>query len=138
MNKRNLQRLFMMQLLLSQSAAFQTVVNMILACKNGFVSLGDIINQILTLSGPQSQPSSGGGSQKEFVRAQLDKITFSIINAAKGYALSINNFDLATEFSYSATKVAKIKDNLIAGRVQNWMELIAPFMSEINDWGVDD
>lgn len=138
MKKHKRQQLFMLNILLGYLSTNQLKTNMVLAFKNGATSLTNIVNQVLALIGPQNQSVIGSGSQKQLMRDRLNLITFTIINAARGYALSVQNLDLAGKLSESLSQISKIKDANISGRATNWMNMISPYMADLGTWGISD
>lgn len=137
MKKQNADRLKMMQAVVNLADNNMAIVVLIVAYKLGINALKSVVNQVLSLAGAQSQPlTTGAGDQKQYYRNILNNITFSIIRPAKGWALSVNNLNLAATLSPSLSSIARISDKLIAERAQNWMSLITPHIDQLEDWGI--
>jgi hypothetical protein len=137
MKKENQIRLFMMQNVFGNATSNQATTDLIKAFRDGIITEGNIINQITALSGNQGNTISVGGA-KEMGRTLLDGITANILKQARGYCLSVNNLDLAAQFNYSPTRIAKISDKNIVERAQNWYNLVAGILSNLNPWDVTD
>ncbi len=136
MNKHNLVRLFMMESVSSLAHDNQQITDLVLAFKNGIVSLDAIIAEINGLSGQQSQSVLGGGEQKELARTALNFITFNTIKATRGWANSQNNANLSSELNYSKTKVARISDKNIVQRAEYWLGLVNEHIDDLASWNI--
>ncbi|MEO5571304.1 MAG: hypothetical protein ABIT08_15975 [Bacteroidia bacterium] len=120
------------------TATNQQITNLINVFKNGITSLSSIVTQITAISGAQSLSPAGGGSQKDLMRLILDRITFSIINAAKGYYLSVPDLNIVKKLDYALSSVQEISDKNIEGMIVTWKGYITPVMTELSDWGIND
>jgi hypothetical protein len=136
MDKRSAQRLEMLKNLLSFIAQNPVVVAMVLIFKSGSVTLQNFVNQIIALQGPQSQSVAGGGAAKSDDRTALNQLTYAIINAARGYFLSIGDKNTAVELNQSLSKIQKITDKKIAGRALYWFGIINPVIGQLDQWGL--
>lgn len=136
MNKENQKRLDMLKYILLLASQNIVVVNLVNAFKNGITGLTGIVNQALALSGPQSQSVAGGGSEKQEQRNFLNQLTYAIINAARGYFISVGNLNTATELKQSLSAIQKIKDGNIAERAEYWFGIVNAQISNLADWGV--
>ena len=133
MNKKNQVKLFMMQSLIGYALNNSVITNLIKAFKNGIFSLGSIVDQVTAMGG-QGQTVKGSGAAKEFNRAILNSITYNCIKAARGWAVSQNNKFLADQLNFSITRIEAISDKTIAGRAQNWYNLVNPEILNLGDW----
>jgi hypothetical protein len=140
MTKRNLEKLFLFQGLIAfcTTATNQQITNLINAFKNGITAFTNVVNQITAINGAQSMSVAGGGSQKDLMRGLLDQITFAIINAAKGYYLSLPDLNIAKELSFSLSSINDISDKNIVGMVTNWKSMITPVLEDLADWGISE
>lgn len=136
MNKKNLVRLFMMQSVNSFANTNPAITNLIPAFRNGNTRIGSIINQVLNLSGGQSQTIFGTGNQKDLMRDALNAITYNCIKATRGWALTQNDLDLAGQLNYSPSRIKRISDKNIAQRAAYWLGLVDANIANLTDWNI--
>jgi hypothetical protein len=136
MNKLNLQRLLMMQLVIGMAKSKQQITDLVASFKQGILTLTSIVNQLSAIGGQQSQTTLGGSSQKEAKRLTLDQITYFIISASKGYFLSIGNVNAAKELRFSYSGVKRVADGKIIDSANYWKSIITPHLAALADWGI--
>ncbi|MEO5572619.1 MAG: hypothetical protein ABIT08_17940 [Bacteroidia bacterium] len=136
MSKKNVIRLFMFQTLFGWATRNSSITNLILAFKNGIIQLGTLISQITGIDGEQSQSIFGSGNAKDLQRSLLDEITSNIIKAARGWALSVNNLEIAGQLNFSPSRIQKISDKSIAQRATYWHGIVSSVISNLAAWDV--
>lgn len=136
MNKRNSKRLSMLQYVLLLASQNAPIVNLVIAFKTGITGLTGIVNQALALLGSQSQSVAGGGTQKQQERNILNQLTYAIINAARGYFLSVGNVNTAQELKKSLSQIQRIADTVIAERAEYWFGIVNAEIANLSDWGI--
>jgi hypothetical protein len=136
MNKRNLQRLNMMQFLTSFASINQTTVELVAAFKNGFVSLQTVIDQIQAMLGTQQGSVTGSGSEKEQCKINLAIATYSNSNVARGYFLSVGKTYEAQQLNFALSAIKRISDKTIVARSKNYRDIVNAEIANLLPWGI--
>ena len=136
MNKRNLQRLNMMQFLTSFASINETTVELVTAFKNGFVSLQEVIDQIQSMLGTQQGSVTGSGSEKDERKMELANATFANCNSARGYFLSVGKIYEAQQLKFSLSVAKRISDKTIVARSKNYRDMVNAQIANLAPWGI--
>lgn len=114
----------------------QTITDLVLAFKNGILSLNDVVTEIESISAKQKVTSKPDTIDKKNKRLLLCDDIFYVISPTYAYAVSINDEFIKDICKYPISGLREMNDENLLDYTNLVIEKITPIVAQLADYGI--